>query len=180
MGVVSGIVAGTGAVEALGRAAVGITEVFRPNETEGQAQRHESREAALRQLGAEFALDRRGLFDRLVDGLNRLPRPMLAMGTLGLFVYAMADPVGFSSRMEGLGYVPEPLWWLLGAIVGFYVGGRELHYRRNPAASGPPPRPEARMSAWRATDEAGEVTSGVAVEATTDGDNAALEEWRRR
>ena len=35
-------------------------------------------------------------FDRFVNGLNRLPRPMLALGTLGLFVYAMAAPRGFS------------------------------------------------------------------------------------
>lgn len=180
MGVVSGIIAGTGAVDALGRAAVGISEVFRPNATQAQENGYESRRAALEQLGQEFALDRRGWFDRAVDGMNRLPRPMLAIGTLGLFVYAMAEPVGFAARMEGLGYVPEPLWWLLGAIVGFYFGGRELHYRRNPAASGPPPRPEARMSAWQATDGSGEAIAGVAVEATSDGENAALEEWRRR
>ena len=28
-------------------------------------------------------------FDRMVNGLNRLPRPLLAFGTLGLFIYAM-------------------------------------------------------------------------------------------
>ncbi len=26
--------------------------------------------------------------------------------------------------------VPEPLWWLLGAIVAFYFGARETHYYR--------------------------------------------------
>jgi hypothetical protein len=36
--------------------------------------------------------------------------------------------------MVGLAEVPEPLWWLLGAIVGFYFGARELHYRRVPRA----------------------------------------------
>ncbi len=65
-----------------------------------------------------------------MNGLNRLPRPLLTMGTLALFVYAMAAPVGFSRRMEGLQLVPEPLWWLLGAIVSFYFGARELHYQR--------------------------------------------------
>jgi hypothetical protein len=37
--------------------------------------------------------------------------------------------------MVGLAEVPEPLWWLLGAIVGFYFGARELHYRRVPRAA---------------------------------------------
>ena len=32
--------------------------------------------------------------------------------------------------MEGLALVPDPLWWLLGAIVSFYFGARELHYQR--------------------------------------------------
>ena len=27
--------------------------------------------------------------------------------------------------------MPEPLWWLLGAIVSFYFGARELHYFRS-------------------------------------------------
>ncbi|MEP1697041.1 MAG: holin family protein [Paracoccaceae bacterium] len=99
-------------------------EVFRPN-AEAQATRDASREAAaLAQFAAEFAVQRQGFFDRFMDGLNRLPRPMLALGTLGLFVAAMADPVWFAPRMQGIALVPEPLWWLMGAIVSFYFGAR--------------------------------------------------------
>jgi hypothetical protein len=36
----------------------------------------------------------------------------------------MVDPVWFASRMQGVALVPEPLWWLLGAIVSFYFGAR--------------------------------------------------------
>jgi hypothetical protein len=46
---------------------------------------------------AEFALQRTGLFDRVIDGLNRVPRPALALGTLGLFVAAMVDPIWFAA-----------------------------------------------------------------------------------
>ena len=76
------------------------------------------------QYGAEFAVERRGGFDRFMDGVNRLPRPMLALGTLGLFVTAMVNPLWFSERMQGIALVPEPLWWLLGVIVSFYFGAR--------------------------------------------------------
>lgn len=79
---------------------------------------------ALNQFAAEFAHPRKGLFDRMIDGLNRLPRPLLAFGTIGLFVTAMADPIWFASRMQGIALVPEPLWWLMGAIVSFYFGAR--------------------------------------------------------
>ena len=59
-----------------------------------------------------------------MDGVNRLPRPMLALGTLGLMVAAMVDPLWFAARMQGVALVPEPLWWLLGIVVSFYFGAR--------------------------------------------------------
>ena len=68
--------------------------------------------------------------------------------------------------MVGLREVPEPLWWLLGAIVSFYFGAREMYYFRSPRGAPMPrmPRPEAEgdpadperpaenpaLSAWRA------------------------------
>ncbi len=64
------------------------------------------------------------VFDRLMDAVNRLPRPALALGTLGLFVSAMVDPLWFATRMQGIALVPEPLWWLLGASCRFYFGAR--------------------------------------------------------
>ncbi|SLN39012.1 hypothetical protein TRL7639_01987 [Falsiruegeria litorea R37] len=99
-------------------------EVFREN-AEAGAQRSQTVQAqAMTQFGAEFAVPRKGWFDRFMDGLNRLPRPALALGTLGLFVSAMVDPLWFSARMQGIALVPEPLWWLLGVIVSFYFGAR--------------------------------------------------------
>ncbi|MGH1354191.1 MAG: holin family protein [Thalassovita sp.] len=98
--------------------------VFVENKEAGADRAAQMQRAALEQFGAEFALPRKGVFDRVVDGLNRLPRPGLALGTLGLFITAMVNPVWFSARMEGLALVPDPLWWLLGAIVSFYFGAR--------------------------------------------------------
>ena len=80
--------------------------------------------AALAQFAAEFAVPRQGRFGQFIDALNRVPRPALAFGTLGLFISAMVDPIWFSSRMQGIALVPEPLWWLLAAIVSFYFGSR--------------------------------------------------------
>ncbi|MFP4328683.1 MAG: 3TM-type holin [Paracoccaceae bacterium] len=103
---------------------VETAEIFRPN-AEAEARRDASAQsAALAQFAAEFAAARPGAFDRAIDGLNRVPRPALALGTLGLLVSAMVDPVWFAARMEGLALVPEPLWWLLGAVVSFYFGAR--------------------------------------------------------
>lgn len=102
-------------------------EVFRENAEAGAGRASARHGRALEEFAAEFATrggDGRGGFDRFMDGLNRLPRPALALGTLGLLVAAMVDPVWFAARMQGLALVPEPLWWLLGAIVSFYFGAR--------------------------------------------------------
>ena len=108
-----------------GRNAIAETvEVFRPNAEAGEIRDAARAAAALAQFAAEFASPQRSLFDRFIDGLNRLPRPFLALGTLGLFVAALMDPVWFASRMQGVALVPEPLWWLMGAIVSFYFGAR--------------------------------------------------------
>lgn len=103
---------------------VETAQVFREN-AEGAATRDTAvKRQTLEQFAAEFAQPRRGWFDQLMDGLNRLPRPLLAFGTIGLFIIAMVDPVWFSSRMQGIALVPDPLWWLMGAIVSFYFGAR--------------------------------------------------------
>lgn len=99
-------------------------EVFRENAEAGAERRAATQSEAMTQFGTEFLVPRKGLFDRFMDGLNRLPRPALALGTLGLFVSAMVSPIWFSERMQGIALVPEPLWWLLGVIVSFYFGAR--------------------------------------------------------
>ena len=114
----------------LGNVVRDVAEVFVPNKTDAQAQAHLERVANYAQYAEEFRHAKTGFFDRFVNALNRLPRPVLAIGTVGLFAYAMIDPTGFSERMRGLQLVPEPLWWLLGAVVSFYFGARELHYAR--------------------------------------------------
>lgn len=98
--------------------------VFREHADRAGEREARMKHAALGQFAAEFARPARGPFDRAIDALNRLPRPILAFGTIGLLVTAMLDPVWFASRMQGIALVPEPLWWLMGAIVSFYFGAR--------------------------------------------------------
>ena len=98
-------------------------EVFRENFEKSAVRAHVLQQAAFIQFATEFRNPRSG-FDRFINGVNRLPRPAMAFGVLGLFVAAMVDPIWFADRMAGLSLVPEPLWWLLGAIVSFYFGAR--------------------------------------------------------
>lgn len=159
-----------GTIAEIGRAGVDVAEVFRPNATRQMELGHDAFSAAQAAHMAEFRYARRGGWDAFVNGLNRLPRPMLALGALGLFAFAMADPDSFTVRMQGLGYIPEPLWWLLGAVVAFYFGARETHHLRDhrrvggpmrapgPSADLPIQRPQTStnpaLNAWLNRDEA--------------------------
>ena len=189
MGLISGIL---GFLFGNGRNLVAETaEVFREN-AEAEAGRQLTLQTqAMGQLGAEFSVPRKGGFDRFVDGLNRLPRPALAFGTLGLFVAAMVDPLWFAERMQGIALVPEPLWWLLGVIVSFYFGARHQaksqdfqreiagvvervpQVTRNIAALR-----EMRADSPGAADPDGDAALTVStVEAQ---ENPALEDWRKQ
>jgi len=99
-------------------------EVFRENAEAGAQRSADFKEAALAQHSAEFQIERKGGFDRFMDGLNRLPRPLLVLSVFGLFAAAMSDPIWFAERMQGLALVPEPMWWFFGVVVSFYFGGR--------------------------------------------------------
>ncbi len=159
MGLIGKILGGQGA--AIGGAVRDVAEVFTASATKQMELSAAAQQAALGEMGAEFTSAGNGWFDSLVNGLNRLPRPFLALGTVGLFVYAMIDPVAFSTRMVGLNAVPEPLWWLLGAVVAFYFGARETHYFRAARAGSAPasveksmkpqPSDNAALADWQAT-----------------------------
>ncbi|MEX3015273.1 holin family protein [Gymnodinialimonas hymeniacidonis] len=165
-------------VEGIGEAAEGLSEVFVPNATRAMELAAGIHQATLQTAAAEFEYAGTGWFDRMINGLNRLPRPMLALGTLGLFVYAMADPQAFAARMIGLQEVPEPLWWLLGAIVSFYFGARELHYSRGvtPRLNG-----GAQQGRRRLRDRLGGIFGRRRRQPAPEeeADNPALSDWRR-
>ena len=163
MGMMGQILTGANTVSAIGSAAKGVAEVFVPSATRRMELSAEAQMAALSQLGEEYGLPALGRFDRIVNGLNRLPRPFLAFGTLGLFTYAMIDPLAFSQRMVGLNSVPEPLWWLLGAIVAFYFGARETWYFRNRAPA--------------VAEGAGPSQTSAPAKPARPEDNAALRDW---
>ncbi|KIC22579.1 holin family protein [Leisingera sp. ANG-Vp] len=166
-------------------------EVFRENSEAGAARAHEVQIAALSQLGAEFQQPEKSRFDRFMDGVNRLPRPMLALGTLALMGAALTDPVWFAARMQGLALVPEPLWWLLGVIVSFYFGARHQlktqEFQHGLAASmARVPQAVENISALNRlrAETPGAASAGTdasaLLEATESGSNPALEDWKSR
>ncbi len=173
----------------VGDAVGDVARVFAGDRAAREAAEHARYVKALGQFSEEFTHPGIGWFDQFVNGLNRLPRPTMAVGTLGLFVYAMVEPEGFATRMQGLAFVPEPLWWLLGAVVSFYFGARELHHYRGrklelppaapapaapePAQALPPPEPEPTHPPLPVP-----APQPAATDPTDPHHNAAVEAWR--
>lgn len=154
MGLIRNIFGGPKSIAGLGRAITDVAGAFVPNATQDMMLGHKAFGEVVSQYGAEYQGDALGVFDRFVNGLNRLPRPALALGTLGLFGFAMVSPEQFSLRMQGLEFVPEPLWWLLGAIVSFYFGAREMYHvrQKQEKAAGKPIADEGRSGNSALTD----------------------------
>ncbi|PIE13809.1 MAG: carboxylesterase [Rhodobacterales bacterium] len=99
-------------------------EVFVENAEAGAQRRADFSQAALAQHAAEFRVARKGLFDRFMDGLNRMPRPLIVLSVFWLFALVVIDPIYFAEIMVSLDLVPMPLWYAAGTIMTFYFGGR--------------------------------------------------------
>lgn len=160
--------------------------IFMEPADEGAERDAALRDAALSQYRQEFSLARESRFDIFMNGVNRLPRPMLALGTLGLFVSAMVAPLWFAERMQGIALVPEPLWWLMGAIISFYFGARhqvkgqafQASVVQNLALAPLVAENVKALKNLRAGGEIGAGATGPALLAKGDL-NRALEDWRR-
>ena len=107
-----------------------VSEIFVENSEAAGQRAHEAQlsDAALvssaQQMAAREFHTPRNWFDSLINGINRLPRPFLALGTLGLFTYAFLDPPGFAIVMAAMEGIPLEMWGLLSAIICFYFGSR--------------------------------------------------------
>ena len=88
---------------------------------------HEEQMQIQKGYQAEFlAPEKHGWFNQLVDGANRLVRPLFTYGIVALFVWACVDPVEFTMTVQALGVIPELLWYIMMTIIGFWFGGRLL------------------------------------------------------
>ncbi|WP_171211543.1 holin family protein [Ruegeria sp. HKCCA5426] len=167
------------------------TEVFRQNAENAAVRDLTLQQQAMLQFGTEFRAANKSRYDRVLDGLNRLPRPALALGALGLFVAAMVDPLWFAARMQGVSLVPEPLWWLLGVIVSFYFGthhqakAQDLQRELSAAIKRAPQVMEnIRLIEGLRTETIGSADPGTDAElaenALRPDANRALEDWRHQ
>jgi Holin of 3TMs, for gene-transfer release len=131
-------------IPGLFRPAKELVEVFKPN-AESEAQRGHAERlalsaqdlASLQQFAAEFqARAKRTWWDSFIDGLNRLPRPLITLSVGAFFVLAPLDPLRFAQVARAYELMPDGFWALLSIIVAFYFGGRMRLKRQDMAVKG--------------------------------------------
>lgn len=109
-----------------------VAEVFVENKENKGQRKHQQQmadveldKASLAQFAAEFHVrENRGRWDSFVDGLNRLPRPLLTIAIISFFVLAPLSPERFLEIAKAYELMPPGYWALLSIIIGFYFGGR--------------------------------------------------------
>jgi Holin of 3TMs, for gene-transfer release len=131
-------------IPGLFRPAKEMIEVFKPN-AEGEAQRGHAERlalsaqdlASLEQFAGEFQPRTNPTWwDSFIDGLNRVPRPLITLGVLAFFVLAPIDPLRFAQIARAYELMPDGFWALLSIIVAFYFGGRMQLKRQDMAIKG--------------------------------------------
>lgn len=104
-----------------------LVKVFLGSKSERDAAIAEEMKAVQEAYTAELnAAEKIGWWASFIDNLNRLVRPFFTFGSVGILVWAVVDPVRFQVSMVAAGTIPEPLWYLIYTVVGFWFGGRLL------------------------------------------------------
>ena len=82
---------------------------------------------------AEMAQPPTGWFDSVVNGINRLVRPVITFAAFGMVAWPMIDPASYKPRIDALRLIPIELWTLVGVIMAFWFGSRSV-FKDRPAA----------------------------------------------
>lgn len=104
-----------------------LAKIFIGSKSERDAAIGEEVKAVQEAYMAELnAPEKIGWWGSFIDGLNRLVRPFFTFGSVALLVWPTIDPVQFQIAMTAVATIPEPLWYLVYTVVGFWFGGRLL------------------------------------------------------
>ena len=146
---------------------------------------------------AEFlAPEKKHWFNMLVDGVNRLVRPLFTYGIMAMFIWAAIDPKDFYVYIKNIEIIPEAMWWVMLTIIGFWFGGRLFEIGKMPSTR-IDPRVAQDIFNERADRQAemrySESTEGYPVrpivndqeyeqtnQATKAMTNQAIQEWRKK
>lgn len=80
---------------------------------------------AAEEVAAQSSTDK-SYWHSFVDGLNRLPRPLMAFLVIFIMIYCPYDPERFSVVMVAYNLVPSWLALIIAQVIALFCGGRML------------------------------------------------------
>lgn len=105
----------------------GLIEKWMSGRQNVKKQSHTEQMAVYEQFAAEFRdMKNRTWWDSLIDGLNRLPRPVMTFGVIWLFWFCVDNPAGFVVSAEALKAMPYEGWVALWMVIGFWFGTKAV------------------------------------------------------
>lgn len=102
-----------------------ITKTFVGSQQQRDQQNHDEFQTVQASYQAEYT-NSGGWFNGLVDGINRLVRPLFTFGTIALFGWAIVEPAAFITAMGALKTIPIELWTIQGTIIAFWFGSKSI------------------------------------------------------
>jgi hypothetical protein len=127
LGRIFGAVTGVGTSSVIGEATNAYSAVF-GNKAYRELGSHMETMSVHEQHASEFQYrGRRTWFDSLIDGINRLVRPLFTLAAFYVvFIWPYFAPTTFLIYSESISLVPQAMWMILGVIVTFWFGSRAL------------------------------------------------------
>lgn len=105
-----------------------IAESVWGSETQREANAHSEAVAAHEEHAAGYTYQavNRNWFDSLIDGVNRLPRPLITFGVMFMFGCSFFAPASYERMMQALSTTPTSVWTIVAMVLGFWFTGRIL------------------------------------------------------
>jgi hypothetical protein len=75
-------------------------------------------------------------FHRAMDKFNRLPRPVLLILIVSLFIWPIFNPEHFSQWAIAIGIVPDNMWYLIIIIITSWAGTKFMRDIKMPSGNG--------------------------------------------
>ncbi|NIU83357.1 MAG: hypothetical protein GWN64_07720 [Candidatus Thorarchaeota archaeon] len=101
-----------------------IKRIAKVDKTQQENNLHAETVQMLKAYAAEMGKENKNLWDSIVDGINRLVRPILALIAISLFLICLIYP-NYAKNVSVAFYgLPNNLYYILLTIISFYFGGR--------------------------------------------------------
>lgn len=112
-----------------------VAEVFVGNRADVERAQHAENTSIFGAYASEWSYSaaNRTRFDAFMDGVNRIPRPLMGFMFPSMIIWCIISPESFERSMRALGVMPEMGWYLILTVVGFYFGSRTLELQRMPS-----------------------------------------------